>query len=140
MTGRAGEEERRPEKGKEDRGDGKHVPATGETGGEAGREIRVSAETGDKPTDNPRRTQQVIQMVIGLSWSFRQWCRGSLISRPERSTQKEAFRIGSPAETWMAWRVSRGRLTRRTAAFAKTDFHVLESVGWLSCLNDRRAI
>ena len=37
-------------------------------------------------------------MVIGLSWSSRQWCRGSLISRPERFTQKEAFRIGSPAE------------------------------------------
>jgi hypothetical protein len=56
-----------PEKATKQAANGEHVPATGETGGEAGREIRVRAEAGDKPTDNPRRTQQVIQMVIGPS-------------------------------------------------------------------------
>jgi hypothetical protein len=63
----AREAESRSGKGEEAGGNGKHVPATGETGGEAGREIRVRAEAGDNPTDNPRRTQQVIQMVIGPS-------------------------------------------------------------------------
>lgn len=60
-------EESRPGKGEEAGGNGEYVPAIGETGGEAGHEIRVRGEAGDKPTDNPRRTQQVIQMVIGPS-------------------------------------------------------------------------
>jgi len=58
-SARAREEESRSGKVEEAGGNGEHVPATGETGGEAGREIRVRAEAGDKPTDNPRRTQQV---------------------------------------------------------------------------------
>ena len=70
-SGRAPAREREAEsrsgKGEETGGNGEHVPGTGETGGEAGREIRVRAEAGDKPTDSPRQTQQVIQMVIGPS-------------------------------------------------------------------------
>ena len=42
-----------PEKGEEAAGNGKHVPATGETGSEARREIGVRAETGDKPAPSP---------------------------------------------------------------------------------------
>jgi len=57
--GRAREAESRSGKGGEAGGNGEHVPAAGETGGEAGREIRVRAEAGDKPTDNPGGTQQV---------------------------------------------------------------------------------
>jgi hypothetical protein len=64
---RAREEEQRSGECEKAGGNGEHVPATGETGGEAGREIRVRAEAGDKPTDNPRRNQQVTQMVIGPS-------------------------------------------------------------------------
>jgi len=52
-----------PEKGEEAGGNGEHVPATGETGGEAGREIRVRARPADKPTDNPRRTQFAFDLI-----------------------------------------------------------------------------
>jgi len=48
--GRAREAESRSGKGEEAGGNGEHVPATGETGGEAGREIGVRVETGHKPT------------------------------------------------------------------------------------------
>jgi hypothetical protein len=46
---------------------GESVQAACSEGRRAGREIRVRAETRDKPTDNPGGTQQVIQMLIGPS-------------------------------------------------------------------------
>jgi hypothetical protein len=51
-SARAREEESRSGKVEEAGGNGEHVPATGETGGEAGREIRVRRR--------PTTSQQII--------------------------------------------------------------------------------